>query len=177
VQQTKQNHFQLFKLSESFELDLALLAENYHQLQLEVHPDRFANAPEQGKMRAVQLSSYLNEAYDTLKSALKRAAYLLSLNKVDVEQVSQSDLSADLLMEQIQLHEALDELPMDDSALPVLENFKADVVTKLTSRERGFAEALQQGEFASAKQTFHEMQFLHKLLAEIDSGEERRLAY
>lgn len=158
-------------------MDLALLAENYHQLQLDVHPDRFASASEQEKMRAVQLSSYLNEAYDTLKSALRRAKYLLSLNEVDVEQVSQSDLSADLLMEQIQLREALDELPMDESALPALENFKADVIAKLASREQGFAAELQQGELASAKKIFHEMQFLHKLLAEINSGEEQRLAY
>ena len=177
VQQIKQNHFQLFRLSESFELDLSVLAENYRQLQLEAHPDRFANAPEREKMRAVQLSSYLNEAYDTLKSTLRRAAYLLSLNDVDVEQVSQSDLGMDLLLEQINLREALDELPKDTSALPALENLKTEVTVKLASREQDFAGELQRREFGSAKKFFHEMQFLHKLLAEIDSGEERRLGY
>ena len=177
VQQIKQNHLQLFRLSESFELDLSVLAENYHQLQLEAHPDRFANAPEREKMRAVQLSSYLNEAYDTLKSTLRRAAYLLSLNDVDVEQVSQSDLGRDLLLEQIQLRETLDELLKDTSALPALENLKIEVTVKLASREQDFAGELQRREFDSAKKFFHEMQFLHKLLAEIDSGEERRLGY
>ena len=177
VQQIKQNHFQLFRLSESFELDLSVLAENYRQLQLEAHPDRFANAPEREKMRAVQLSSYLNEAYDTLKSTLRRAAYLLSLNDVDVEQVSQSDLGMDLLLEQINLREALDELPKDTSALPALENLKTEVTVKLASREQDFAGELQRRVFGSAKKFFHEMQFLHKLLAEIDSGEERRLGY
>ena len=177
VQQIKQNHFQLFRLSESFELDLSVLAENYRQLQLEAHPDRFANAPEREKMRAVQLSSYLNEAYDTLKSTLRRAAYLLSLNDVDVEQVSQSDLGMDLLLEQINLREALDELPKNTSALPALENLKTEVTVKLASREQDFAGELQRREFGSAKKFFHEMQFLHKLLAEIDSGEERRLGY
>ena len=177
VQQIKQNHFQLFRLSESFELDLSVLAENYRQLQLEAHPDRFANAPEREKMRAVQLSSYLNEAYDTLKSTLRRAAYLLSLNDVDVEQVIQSDLGMDLLLEQINLREALDELPKDTSALPALENLKTEVTVKLASREQDFAGELQRREFGSAKKFFHEMQFLHKLLAEIDSGEERRLGY
>lgn len=177
MQQIKQNHFQLFSLSESFELDLSVLAENYRQLQLEAHPDRFANAPEREKMRAVQLSSYLNEAYDTLKSTLRRAAYLLSLNDVDVEQVSQSDLGMDLLLEQINLREALDELPKDTTALPALENLKTEVTVKLASREQDFAGELQRREFGSAKKFFHEMQFLHKLLAEIDSGEERRLGY
>ena len=177
VQQIKQNHFQLFKLSESFELDVSTLAENYRQLQLEAHPDRFAAASETEKMRAVQLSSYLNEAYDPLKSTLRRAAYLLSLHDVDVEQVTQSDLGMDLLLEQIQLREALDELPKDNSALPALENLKADVTVKLAGMERKFADGLQRREFGSAKKIFHEMQFLHKLLAEIDSSEEQCLGY
>jgi len=177
VQQIKQNYFQLFKQSESFELDVSTLAENYRQLQLEAHPDRFAAASETEKMRAVQLSSYLNEAYDTLKSTLRRAAYLLSLHDVDVEQVEQSDLSMDLLLEQIQLREALDELPKDSSALPALENLKADVTVKLAGMERKFADGLQRREFGSAKKVFHEMQFLHKLLAEIDSSEEQCLGY
>ncbi|MCH2357171.1 MAG: Fe-S protein assembly co-chaperone HscB [Pseudomonadales bacterium] len=177
MQQIKQNYFQLFKQSESFELDASTLAENYRQLQLEAHPDRFAAASETEKMRAVQLSSYLNEAYDTLKSTLRRAAYLLSLHDVDVEQVEQSDLSMDLLLEQIQLREALDELPKDSSALPALENLKADVTVKLAGMERKFADGLQRREFGSAKKVFHEMQFLHKLLAEIDSSEEQCLGY
>ena len=177
VQQIKQNYFQLFKQSESFELDVSTLAENYRQLQLEAHPDRFAAASETEKMRAVQLSSYLNESYDTLKSSLRRAAYLLSLHDVDVEQVEQSDLSMDLLLEQIQLREALDELPKDSSALPALENLKADVTVKLAGMERKFADGLQRREFGSAKKVFHEMQFLHKLLAEIDSSEEQCLGY
>lgn len=85
-----------------------------------MHPDRFANAEEPEKLRAVQLSSYLNEAYETLKSPLRRAAYLLSLRDIDVEQVNQNDLSMDLLLEQIQLREKLDELPIDESALASL---------------------------------------------------------
>ncbi|HAT26298.1 MAG TPA: Fe-S protein assembly co-chaperone HscB [Gammaproteobacteria bacterium] len=177
MQQIKQNYFQLFKLSESFELDVSTLAENYRQLQLAAHPDRFAAASETEKMRAVQHSSYLNEAYDTLKSTLRRAAYLLSLHDVDVEQVKQSDLGMDLLLEQIQLREALDELPKDSSALPALENLKAEVTVKLANMERFFADELQRREFDSAKKCFHEMQFIHKLLAEIDSSEEQRLGY
>ena len=128
-------------------------------------------------MRAVQHSSYLNEAYDTLKSTLRRAAYLLSLHDVDVEQVKQSDLGMDLLLEQIQLREALDELPKDSSALPALENLKAEVTVKLANMERFFADELQRREFDSAKKCFYEMQFIHKLLAEIDSSEEQRLGY
>jgi len=56
------------------------LSEKYHARQVEVHPDKFSGATEKNKLRAVQLTSYLNEAYSTLKSPIKRAAYLLTIN-------------------------------------------------------------------------------------------------
>ncbi len=177
MQQINQNYFQLFKLSESFELDLDSLAEKYRELQVEVHPDRFANADEQEKLRAVQLTSFLNEAYETLKLPLKRAGYILGLHNFDVEQVSQRDLGPDLLLEQMQLREALDELPKDESALPDLEKLKQEVKDKLAGRQQNFARGIENGEFAEAKKIFHEMQFPHKLQLEIDIGEEQRLGF
>lgn len=177
MQQFNQNYFRLFNISESFELDLDSLAETYRELQVEVHPDRFANSDEQEKLRAVQLSSYLNEAYTTLKSPLQRAGYLLGLHDLDVERVSQKDLGADLLLEQMRLREALDEMPKDESALPDMEKLKQEVTEKLTERQQSFATDIANGDFVDAKKVFHEMQFLHKLLAEIESGEEQRLGY
>lgn len=145
--------------------------------QREVHPDRFANAEEPEKLRAVQLSSYLNEAYETLKSPLRRAAYLLSLRGIDVEKVDQNDLGMDLLLEQIQLREQLDELPSDESALDELERLRSEVRVKLDRQEVKFADCFEQEQFDDAKKIYHELQFLYKLLSEIDAGEENRLGY
>ena len=86
-------------------MDLEKLSEKYHARQVEVHPDKFSGATEKDKLRAVQLTSYLNEAYSTLKSPIKRAAYLLTINGLNVESVSQNDLGMDLLLEQMQLRE------------------------------------------------------------------------
>ncbi len=177
MQQINQNYFQLFEIPESFELDLISLADKYRQLQVDVHPDKYASSTEQEKLRAVQLTSYLNEAYSTLKSPLKRAAYLLSLHDLDVEQVSQDELGMDLLLEQIQLREALDEMPGDESALAELEKLKIEVTEKLDGRQQSFASKIEKKLLQEAKKIFHEMQFLHKLLAEIEAGEERRLGY
>lgn len=171
------NYFQLFNLSESCELELDSLAGIYRDLQSEVHPDRFANADEETKLQAIQSSSYLNEAYDTLKSPLKRAAYLLTLHQQDIEKVSQSDLSMELLMEQIQLREALEELPKDESALAELGRLKQEVTAKLELCHQNFADKYENKNYSSAKKIYHELQFLYKLLAEIDSAEELRLGY
>lgn len=177
MQQFKPNYFDLFEIPESFDLDTDLLSEKYHKKQTEVHPDNFAGAEEKEKMRAVQLTSYLNEAYSTLKSPLKRAAYLLKLRGLDVESVNQSDLSMELLMEQMQLREFLDELPKNDSSLPELDKLKKEVNERLLSKQARFKKEIGQEELAKAKQIFHELQFLHKLLAEIELGEEQRLGY
>ena len=126
MQSLKSNFFEQFNLAQSCELDQEALADEYRKQQSEVHPDRFANAEESEKLRALQLSSYLNEAYETLKSPLRRAAYLLSMHDIDVEQVNQNDLSMDLLLEQIQLREKLDELPKDESALADLDKLRID---------------------------------------------------
>ena len=96
---------------------------------------------------------------------------------MDTESVNQNDLGMDLLMEQMQLRESLDELPKDESALPELDRLKKDVIEKLSDKQNGFAGEVEQGEYVCAKKIFHELQFLHKLLLEIEAGEEQRLDY
>jgi molecular chaperone HscB len=177
VQSIKSNYFQIFKLPQSCDVSLDSLAEEYRNQQSEVHPDRYANAGEAEKLRAVQLSSYLNEAYETLKSPLRRAAYLLSLYDIDVEKVEQSDLSMDLLLEQIELREKLDELPKDESALDELAKLRIEVRAKLEKQQQNFTATFELEDFAAAKKIYHELQFLYKLNAEIDAGEELRLGY
>ncbi len=174
---TDQNFFQLFDLAAHFEIDGDALDVRYHELQNETHPDRFSSGTEQEKMRAVQLNSYLNEAYTTLKSPLQRAGYLLKLQDVEIDTVSQQDLGMDLLLEQMQLREKIAELPDDDSALPELETMKKDVLSKLQQQREKFAAGYSAGTIDVAKRIFHEMQFLHKLLSEIEDGEEHRLGY
>lgn len=177
MQQESQNYFQLFGLPETFAVDEKLLAERYREKQGEVHPDRFAGAAEAERLRAVQMTSLINQAYSTLKAPLSRAAYMLELQQQDTEQVSQQDLGMELLMEQMQLREKLEELPADESALDELEKLKTDTGEKFTAKQQQFASDFEAGDILAAKKIFHEMQFLHKLLKEIDEGEEQRLGY
>ena len=73
MQIVDQNYFQLFNLPESYNLDSRKLVAEYHKLQLEFHPDKYSNSPESEKMSALSSASYINDAYETLKSPLKRA--------------------------------------------------------------------------------------------------------
>ena len=74
-----QNHFELFGLPARFGVDAATLEARYRELQREVHPDRFAAAPQPERRVSMQLATRVNEAYQTLKSPLRRAVYILRL--------------------------------------------------------------------------------------------------
>lgn len=171
------NFFEIFDLPEAFDLDEKELGSRYHRLQSETHPDRFAGEEEEKKLQAVQLNSYLNEAYATLKSPLRRAGYLLQRRDIDPESVSQQDLDMELLMEQMQLRETLADLPKDESALPALDAMKVEAKRRIAEREAGFAEAFSADQLPRAKKIFHELQFIYKLLDETLQAEEQRLGY
>ena len=177
MQSIKKNLFEFFGLSESYDLDIEKLSERYHELQKEFHPDKNFSETEAEKMRSVQLASFANEAYETLRSPLKRAAYILTIRGYDAELVDQSDLGMDLLIEQMRLRETLEDLPKDESALPGLEKLKKEVKEKLRTKQSNFASDAREENFVSAKKTFHELQFLYKLMHEIEENEELRLDY
>ena len=69
------------------------------------------------KRLAVQTTSLINQAYDTLKSPLKRAQYLLELEDIDAGQESHITSDMSFLMKQIAFRETLEEIR--DSADPL----------------------------------------------------------
>ena len=80
-----QNHFELFHLPQQFAVDLKALDQAYRDVQNQVHPDKFARSPDAEKRVAMQWATRANEAYQTLKSPLRRATYLCELHGVDGE--------------------------------------------------------------------------------------------
>ena len=83
----------------------------------------------------------------------------------------------EVLVEQMELRESLDELPSDETALPKLEDLKSVVQGKIKNKQIKFEDWVAIDDLDSAKKTFHELQFLFKLLSEIEEGEEVRLGY
>ena len=104
---TTDNFFELFSLPEQFDIDVELLQTRYRDLQRATHPDRFAAAGDRERRLAVQQAARVNDAYQTLKSALPRARYLLQLRGVNVDDDSNTAMDGDFLMQQMELREAL----------------------------------------------------------------------
>src|SRR6266513_1486552 len=112
-----QNHFELFGLPARFAVDAAALEGRYRELQREVHPDRFAAAPEPEQRVSMQLATRVNEAYQTLKSPLKRAVYILRLRGVDPEFETNTAMPPEFLVEQMAWRERIEAGSEDPEAL------------------------------------------------------------
>ncbi len=169
---TGKNYFELFGLPVRFGIDLEDLSLRYRDLQRTVHPDRFANASEQEKRLSLQQTALINEAFQTLKSPLPRARYLLELNGINLDD-NDTAMDPGFLMEQMELREEVAELRGKDDPFGELNKLR----DRIESKERELVESLQQlfnvgEELENGKDLVRRMQFMQRLLTELDELEE-----
>lgn len=102
------DHFTRLGLARGFEVDLAELERQYFGFQRRLHPDRFATRTPRERALSQGQAVAFNEAYETLKDPLRRAAYLLRLSghPVDIDSAA-SIADPELLMEAMEMREAL----------------------------------------------------------------------
>ena len=106
----QQNYFELFQLPVSFDVDTDDLAQRHRAVIARVHPDQFANKSAMEQRVALQWATFANEAFDTLKSPIARAQYLLKLNAPELAvEGARVNLPHEFLMQQMQWREALEE--------------------------------------------------------------------
>ncbi|MBY6017455.1 co-chaperone HscB [Halomonas denitrificans] len=167
------NYFELFGLPLGFEIDGAALASRYRELQRAVHPDNFASAREQERLMAVQKTAEINDAFQTLKSPLGRAEYLLRLNGLELRGESTTIKDPMFLMEQLELREAMAELPDSDdpesAAMDLADRLAGDRKAMFAEFQRQFAEQQWDG----AADTVRKLKFIHKLEDELSLLEEQ----
>jgi len=166
-----QNYFDIFGLPVAFDVDTADLAERYRDLQRVVHPDRFANATDRERREAMQMAANINEAFQTLKSPLQRARYLLQLKGVDFDDQKDTSFDAEFLMEQIELREALAQIKDNPEALTLLNDLMQDINKRISVMQGDLATALGRDELDKSKALVHKLQFLHKLRIESENLE------
>ena len=112
-----QNYFDFFGLPKHFKIDLAELEQCYLKVQQEVHPDRHATSGAAQKRAALQLATYTNTAYETLKNPIKRGLYLCELAGLDPKLETNTSMPKDFLMQQMQWREELDDADEDVLAI------------------------------------------------------------
>ncbi len=161
-----QNHFDLFQLPQRFAVDMAALDRAYHEVQNQVHPDKFASATDAEKRVAMQWATRANEAYQTLKSPLKRAGYLCELNGADLQTESNTAMPRAFLMQQMEWRETLEDAKAAKD-LDALDKLHAGLREVRKTEVAQIGELLDAGNFAQATQGVRQLMFLEKFGEEI----------
>lgn len=165
--------FTLLGLPRSFNLDQAALDARFRELQREVHPDRFAAADDAARRASMMLATQINEGYQTLRSPLKRATYLLSLAGVDIGAESNTAMSPAFLMLQMEWREQVADARAgkDLAALQTLETGVSEAIRKAYAELGARLDALTPGsDTQPAVEAVRQLMFLEKLYEEIDNA-------
>lgn len=109
------DYFAFLGVPRRLTFDAAALEQRFRALSRQFHPDFFYNATPAERRASLERSSYLNDAYRTLKQPVTRVAYLLELEGA-LTAADRGDPGAskhvppDLLEEVFALNEELDEV-------------------------------------------------------------------
>ena len=117
-----QNYFQLFKIEQSVTIDSISLEKKYFELQKEFHPDKYVNAGDHEKRLSLQITSYINEAYETLKNDYLKSIYLLKVEGFEVGDQNNTISDPEFLMHQMELREEYEKITLSKNA-EELKNF------------------------------------------------------
>ena len=115
------DYFSFLGLPRKLNLDPLVIEQQFRALSRQFHPDFYYNATMQERRASLERSSYLNDAYRTLKQPASRIAYLLDVEGVlrPSDHDGAKKVPVALLEEVFALNEELDEVrDLRDAGLP-----------------------------------------------------------
>jgi molecular chaperone HscB len=182
------DYFSFLSLPRKLNLDVADLEQRYRALSRQFHPDFYYNAPPAERRASLENTSYLNDAYRTLKNPVARIEYLLKVEGVLTPTVERDGFSRagapppGLLEEVFALNEELDEIRQARSngtsaeALKArLEHARKPVEDKRDAHERDLKDLAARWDATGDRRTLEalrerilERNYINNLLAGIE---------
>ncbi len=106
------DYFAFLGLPRKLGIDAADLEQRFRSLSRHFHPDFFYNATPAERLASLERSSYLNDAYRTLKQPIARVEYLLQLEGLSARgpEEATNKVPPALLEEVFALNEEIDEV-------------------------------------------------------------------
>jgi len=106
------DYFAFLGLSRRLVLDPAEIEKRFRDLSRKFHPDYFYNAAPADRLASLERSSYLNDAYRTLKNPVSRIEHLLAIEGLPpaTSEEGTAKVPPSLLEEVFALNEELDEI-------------------------------------------------------------------
>ncbi|HYR05430.1 MAG TPA: Fe-S protein assembly co-chaperone HscB, partial [Gallionella sp.] len=151
-------------------MDMVQLEQRYRVLQALVHPDKYAHLSDAEQRLAIQRATLVNEAYQALRSPLRRARYLLSLHGVDIQEENNTVMPLDFLMAQMEWREAVIEAQQarDIAALAQLETRLKHETRELEAQLAVKIDA--EKDYMAAAGLVRKLRFMEKLAEEIHAA-------
>lgn len=165
------NYFELFSLPAQFSLDQAVLSHTYRELQKQYHPDKFAMHSDAERLNAMQKSTEVNDAYQTLKNSCLRAQYLLLLAGMDIALEQRTLQDTDFLMQQMLWRESIESFTEDDEE--EIEIFAANIQQLVNELESDIEKQLHAEALDETADSVRKLKFMLKLQTEIEQLEEK----
>ena len=167
------NHFELFSLAPSVDLDVAALEALHRKLAMESHPDRAGSDPHARRL-AAERSASLNDALKILKDPVRRAFYVLELKgvKLDTEQAAAKlKMPMEFLEEIMERREALEAVKAKKD-LDLAHAMAKDIKTARDSSLSKAQDALRKDDVPAASQALGRVRYYTRFLEEVDAFEE-----
>jgi molecular chaperone HscB len=164
------DHFALFGLARAQALELNVLESRFRDIQTQIHPDRHAHGSDADQRLAMQWSTQVNAAYQTLKSPGTRARYLLQLLGHDPQIENNTAMPTEFLVSQMEMRESVvearhagNETRLDEVRARLLAEIKSEhlALNRLIDVEKNYA---------AAATLVRQLMFQEKLLIEIDDA-------
>jgi molecular chaperone HscB len=186
------DYFAFFGLPRKLNIDAADLEQRFRFLSRQFHPDYFYNATSAERRASLERSSYLNDAYRTLRQTIARIEYLLQLEGLAARgpEEASKQVPPALLEEVFALNEELEEVrelraggaPLDqwkqrlESAARPIEAKRAaheEQLTALSARwdelaDSAAAQAERRGVLESLRDVAIERNYINNLLAGVE---------
>jgi len=161
-----QNYFELFDLETSFFISDSNLKDSYRREIARFHPDKYALKTDSEKLQALQNTSLLNTAFDSIKSPLNRASYLLKLDGIDPFDEKDTSMDHDFLISQIELREELEVIESKTDS-DQLEDFIVRIDSHIQSKVESISNAFQvNSDSLQIKKDVRELKFYEQLAKE-----------
>jgi molecular chaperone HscB len=143
------DYFAFFGLPRRLEVDLKDLEQRFRALSRQFHPDYYYNATSTERLASLERSSYLNDAFRTLRDPIGRIEYLMRVEGVASKESREASAQVppSLLEEVFELNEELEAVEQmrvagapADAVATRLDAARVPVVARLAEHDRRLEE-------------------------------------
>jgi molecular chaperone HscB len=167
--------FATLGIARSYEVDLPAVEKTHRELSRAMHPDRYVGAAPTERRAALAKAVEVNEAWRIVRDPIRRAEALLKLEGVPVGEEGEPKADPELLMEMLELREALADARQARD-LTAVRRMAQGIEQRSGEVERALAAGFARGQAASLVGKVGELRFFRRFLDEVSSAEDEALA-